>query len=226
MDKREFWGRWLYAGLVALAVIVFTVLQVRSVQLSNEIKKQENAVTKMAKKVSELEAEEEELSKAVEEKRREEFVSAFGIDISVYDEDRELIEVFLNKAFTWTSGDQYDLQREEIISSKISGAGEFTDTYMMENYRVPVPDHLKGKVKDNDIDVNGLKSQLLTVNSSVAKWEKGKLVYTTRASYQLYINDGDLTGENQTINEMIFQFELSGQKQERQIQSMSSDIAI
>lgn len=156
------------------------------------------------------------------------FEEVTGFKKARIDRDDQIVTDFLNTIFTWTNGAQYDKQRDEIMNSGITGAKELTETLMMENYRVEVPDDLSENLRkkleklSNDIDVNGIKSKLVTTRLVRTSWtDDGDVTYAVNVRYQVYVNERDLTGKNKTTRDLVFTIKLTGRAADRKIDSVT-----
>lgn len=134
--------------------------------------------------------------------------------------DNAIVEDYLNTIFTWTNGKDYNKQRQEIKDINAKGTKELLDVIMKENYTVSVPKGSEGKIKNNDIDVNGIKAKLTDNQSQRLTWDKSSsadVTYVNQITYQVYIDDDDLSGENKTTRNLMFTTKLSGVGEDRKV---------
>lgn len=165
----------------------------------------------------ELKKNKEEETRKVGQKLAEEqerLVQEFlGFSLSELKQDEQIVTDYLNTIFSWKNGQEYDEQRKILEAVAAKGSEDLLKVIMPPNYRVPVPKELVGKIKDNDIDVNGLKSKLVQTQLERLSWSKSataEVTYVALITYQVYINDEDLSGEHKTTRDMVFTFTVSG----------------
>lgn len=165
----------------------------------------------------ELKKNKEEETRKVGQKLAEEqerLVQEFlGFSLSELKQDEQIVTDYLNTIFSWKNGQEYDEQRKILEAVAAKGSEDLLKVIMPPNYRVPVPKELVGKIKDNDIDVNGFKSKLVQTQLERLSWSKSataEVTYVALITYQVYINDEDLSGEHKTTRDMVFTFTVSG----------------
>lgn len=200
-------------GLLTYNLVTYQTIGNQKKELLSYQKQKEEVETKHQEVSAELVKEEERITKEL-----------IGFPVVELGKDKEMIRDYLNLIFTWTSGDQYDSQRNKIKAMNTAGTDKILNTLMMENYRVPVPENLKGKLKDNDIDINGLKSQMINLEIHRDSWiqsSAAKVTYTALLEYQAYIDKKDLTGDYKTTRKLMFTFTLSDVEENRSIREVT-----
>ncbi|MHB9782051.1 hypothetical protein ACXM1Q_004820 [Streptococcus sp. 10F2] len=200
-------------GLLAYNLVTYQTIEDQKKELVSYQKQKEEVETKHQEVSAELVKEEERITKEL-----------IGFPVVELGKDKEMIRDYLNLIFTWTSGDQYDSQRNKIKAMNTAGTDKILNTLMMENYRVPVPENLKGKLKDNDIDINGLKSQMINLEIHRDSWTQSsaaEVTYTALLEYQVYIDKKDLTGDYKTTRKLMFTFTLSDVEENRSIREVT-----
>lgn len=195
-------------------------LHTNSRKLTKEKQRLQKEISHLDKNITSSKKDLEQLTKDYKEAILDQYVKDTGADPRVKQIDEEQIEGFLAQIFDWSTGEEYDKQRQAIIDSKIPGSDKIVKEHMAENYRVPVPEDLKGKIKDNYIDVEGLKSKTTAMSIDVANWSTSETTYFVQASYQLYLNDDDLDGRNKTIKTLVFLMTIDGDSSNRQIKKI------
>ncbi|MCQ9214488.1 hypothetical protein MU448_08740 [Streptococcus sp. O1] len=198
MDKKSWKKVDLLLGMMILLLGGFSLgLFVSNHLLTSSIEKKQSEIYSLKEEVRTREVEYEQL--------QEELVTAQALVVkeitgflpAELEKDDTIIRSYLEKIFTWKNGQEYDRQRAEIKAIGAGGSEKLLKNVMTENYRVPVPEELKGTIKDNDIDVNGLKSLLTNYQTNRIAWSKSSdadVLYTSRIQYQVYINEEDLSG--------------------------------
>lgn len=211
-------------GVIVLAMSsLLLVTHQSNVKQSQAIATKESELLKLDKEYNTMFSEYDAIQRKLDNEKAKFFKEVSGFQHQEIEQDNDIVLNYLDKMFTWTSGDQYDKQREEIRKIGALGTDELLKTIMTENYRVEVPENLKGKIKDNDIDVNGLKSKLVSSRFHRTSWQKSDeadITYVARISYQIYINESDLSGDYKTLRSMLFTFKLSGLGDARKITSV------
>ncbi|MCQ9212413.1 MULTISPECIES: hypothetical protein [unclassified Streptococcus] len=221
MDKKSWKKVDLLLGMMILLLGGFSLgLFVSNHLLTSSIEKKQSEIYSLKEEVRTREVEYEQL--------QEELVTAQALVVkeitgflpAELEKDDTIIRSYLEKIFTWKNGQEYDRQRAEIKAIGAGGSEKLLKNVMTENYRVPVPEELKGTIKDNDIDVNGLKSLLTNYQTNRIAWSKSSdadVLYTSRIQYQVYINEEDLSGEHKTVRNLLFTFKLSGIGENRKV---------
>lgn len=209
--------------LIAITVVLFALF-VRlfgfKEVLSRDIIKQQETLVVLAQKKATTETEIQDQKQQIlttQERLTKELTGFVPSDLK---NDEKIILDYLENIFVWENGDQYDRQREVVRNVQAEGTEELLKTVMTANYRVSVPDNLKGKIKDNDIDINGLKSTIVEAQINRMSWDKtstAQVAYIGRVQYQIYINEADLSGEHRTVGDLFFTFQLSGIGKERKV---------
>lgn len=203
----------LLAGLLVYNFVTYQTIEGQKTELTSYQKQKEEVGMKHQEVYSELTKEEDRIIS--------ELIGFPVVDIS---KDKEMIDNYLNLIFTWTNGDQYDEQRDKIKTMNISGSDKILNTLMMENYRVKVPENLKGKLRDNDIDINGLKSQMIDLETHRDSWIRStaaEVTYTALLEYQIYVGKEDLSGDYKTTRKLMFTLTLSDVGENRSIREVS-----
>ncbi|MVX58968.1 hypothetical protein E5983_04815 [Streptococcus danieliae] len=158
----------------------------------------------------------QELTRAQEELTQE----VVGFSLSELKQDEKIVKNYLDTIFSWTNGQEYDNQRKMLEAGGAKGSDELLKVIMPPNYRVPVPEDLVGKIKDNDVDINGLKSKIIGLQIYPDSWEKGsdaEVIYTAVLQYQIYIHERDLSGDYRTTDDLLFRFTLAGTGDNRKV---------
>lgn len=209
----------LIASIILLVVGLVALVSYNHV-LQSDIKEQKQELSSLAKKKESQEEiileQKKEITKAQEQVTKD--LTGFLPDD--LENDVAILRSYLENIFVWENGDQYDKQREIIKGVNADGTEELLKTVMTTNYRVSVPDELKGTIKDNDIDINGLKSALVEAQINRMSWDKtttADVTYTARVQYQIYINESDLEGEYKTLGNLLFTIKLSGVGKDRKV---------
>lgn len=211
---------YLLLAISFVLVISLGILALSNRSLRNTIEEQNVELLSLMDTQTEKETAYKELQGKLKEAQTNIVKELTGFTSSELSNDEAIVTSYLNNIFTWTSGDQYDKQRQTIQAIAANGTDSLLNEVMTENIRVAVPEELKGTIKDNDIDINGLKSLLLENQFNRLAWDKSTsadVSYTSRVSYQVYVNEEDLKGEHKTVRTLLFTFKISGIGQERRI---------
>lgn len=194
--------------LAALLVLVPLTVSVSKSLISTNLELESTRKLKEKK--------EEETQKVGQELAREQekLVQEFlGFPLSEIKQDEQIVTDYLNTIFSWENGQEYDEQRKVLGAGAAKGSDELLKVIMPPNYRVPVPKEQVGKIKDNDIDINGLKSKLVQTQLERLSWSKSEaaeVTYVAMITYQVYINEADLSGDHRTTRDMVFTLTVSG----------------
>ncbi|MVX58389.1 hypothetical protein E5983_01815 [Streptococcus danieliae] len=194
--------------LTALLVLVPLTVSVSKSLISTNLELESTRKLKEKK--------EEETRKLGQElgREQEKLVQDFlGFPLSELKQDEHIVTDYLNTIFSWKNGQEYDEQRQILEAGAVKGSEELLKVIMPPNYRVPVPKELVGKIKDNDIDINGLKSKLVQTQLERLSWSKSaaaEVTYVAMITYQVYVNEADLSGDYKTTRDMVFTFKVSG----------------
>lgn len=202
--------------LRSIIVVLLTALLVL-VPLTVTVSKSLNSTNLELESTRKLkEKKEEETRKVGQELARgqEKLVQDFlGFPLSELKQDEQIVTDYLNTIFSWENGQEYDEQRQVLEAGAAKGSEELLKVIMPPNYRVPVPKELVGKIKDNDIDINGLKSKLVQTQLERLSWSKSaeaEMTYVAMITYQVYVNEADLSGDHRTTRDMVFTLTVSG----------------
>lgn len=194
-------------GLLVSNISISSKIENQKIEISTHQKQNEDITKKHQEVISEISKEQEKLASEI-----------VGFPVAEMRKDEKIISDYLSLIFTWTSGDQYDEQRREIKSINAVGTDRILNSLMMENYRVAIPKD--SKLKDNDIDINGLKSKLLTQIVDRIGVENSAVLYSALIEYQIYIDENDLSGKYKTTDKLLFTFEVSGEGDNRKISNV------
>ena len=157
----------------------------------------------------------------LEVKRREEqsvrnevIYKTTGIHPQTVRNDRTIFIDFIEPAFTWTNGAEYD----EVRANYVSLLGEnspFLSVYLVENM----------KVEDyNYVDVNSIKSLYTGAEIYPLEERDGVMDYLGVVEYYLYNKDSDLVGQNQlTTSKAIVKFTVNGEGDQRTVTDVRAD---
>lgn len=139
---------------------------------------------------------------------------ATGISVDQVKEDASLAESFFKGAFTWTSGDEYNKNRESYIE-KLGKNNTFVETYMQDN--TTVDDY-------NKVDVFNLKSQWDNITMyPVKKINDSSYEYIAVVTFYLYKSSSDLDSKNKlTPSQAIISFRADGADDARVISNVSA----
>lgn len=204
--------------VILLLFVSSIVLVVSNISISSQIENQKTEISTYQKQNEELTKKQQEVFSKVSKEQERLVGEIVGFPVAEMHKDEKIISDYLNLMFNWTSGDQYDEQRKEIKSINAEGTDEILNSLMMENYRVATP---KGsKLKDNDIDINGLKSKLLSQVTDRIGVENSEVLYSGLIEYQIYIDENDLSGKYKTTDKLLFTFKVSGEGDNRKISNV------
>lgn len=213
--------QWMIVGGIVLVLCGSIVMTIQSSEgLRRTIKENKIELKGAQKELDALTVTHGEVQTELLKVKSDFFERVAGFKPATIDEDDDLVMAYLDKMFTWTTGEQYDKQRLLLASIDAEGTDKLLKEIMVENYRVPMPDELKGKIEDNDIDIHNLKSKLVSTRFNRLSWDKSAdadVTYTARITYQVYINEADLKADYQTKRDMLFTLKLSGQGLERKV---------
>ena len=134
--------------------------------------------------------------------------------------DKALIKKTLSPIFTWKSGAEYDSARDKLIAF-LGPDSDLVQTYMPENIKVFVPDDLKDKIADNDVDLNGYKSKLSKITVYRTGWSgDGSASYSAIAEYQAYNKRSQL--DKATTYKVLITVKATGDKDNRTLTDASA----
>lgn len=212
-------SRFLWTFLVLLLLLLgFNIYQHQ--KSTKEIQKDNADLKTLQKSQEKSEAQYLDLQKQITLAEESVFKDITGFSKDDIKNDNAIVEDYLNTIFTWTNGTDYNKQRQEIKDINAKGTKELLDVIMKENYTVSVPKGSEGKIKNNDIDVNGIKAKLTANQAQRLTWEKSSsadVTYVNQITYQVYIDDDDLSGENKTTRNLMFTTKLSGVGKDRKV---------
>lgn len=204
--------------VILLLLVSSVVLVMSNISIRSQIENQKTEISTYQKQNEELTKKQQEVFSKVSKEQERLAGEIVGFPVVEMRKDEKIISDYLNLIFNWTSGDQYDEQRKEIKSINAGGTDTILNSLMMENYRVAIP---KGsKLKDNDIDINGLKSKLLSQVTDRIGIENSEVLYSALIEYQIYIDENDLSGKYKTTDKLLFTFKVSGEEDERKISNV------
>lgn len=132
-----------------------------------------------------------------------------GVSNQQLKEDRKLANLYFSPAFTWRSGDEYDLIRKHYIDS-LGTDSQFVQNYLKENIRIEVSNK---NIKNNDIDIQGLKSNFEEIVLYPTTWKAdGSITYVGVIKYYVYKNTDDLNDKSGLLkSKALVEFTIEGQ---------------
>lgn len=204
--------------VILLLFVSSVVLMISNISISSQIDNQKTEISTYKKQNEEITKNRQEVISEITKEQEKIAGEIVGFPVAEMRKDEKIITDYLSLMFNWTSGDQYDEQRNKIKSINASGTDTLLNSLMMENYRVATP---KGsKLKDNDIDINGLKSKLLSQVIDRVGVENAEVLYSALVEYQIYIDENDLSGKYKTTDKLLFTFKVSGEGDNRKISNV------
>ena len=132
-----------------------------------------------------------------------------GVSNQQLKEDRKIANLYFSPAFTWGSGDEYDLIRKHYIDS-LGADSQFVQNYLKENIRIEVSNK---NIKNNDIDIQGLKSNFEEIVLYPTTWKAdGSITYVGVIKYYVYKNTDDLNDKSGLLkSKALVEFTIEGQ---------------
>ena len=132
-----------------------------------------------------------------------------GVSNQQLKEDRKIANLYFSPAFTWRSGDEYDLIRKHYIDS-LGADSQFVQNYLKENIRIEVSNK---NIKNNDIDIQGLKSNFEEIVLYPTTWKAdGSITYVGVIKYYVYKNTDDLNDKSGLLkSKALVEFTIEGQ---------------
>mgnify|MGYP000985642443 FL=1 len=132
-----------------------------------------------------------------------------GVSNQQLKEDRKLANLYFSPAFTWRSGDEYDLMRKRYIN-ELGIDSQFVQNYLKENIRIEVTNK---NIKNNDIDIQGLKSNFEEIVLYPTTWKAdGSITYVGVIKYYVYKNNDDLNDKSGLLkSKALVEFTIEGQ---------------
>lgn len=132
-----------------------------------------------------------------------------GVSNQQLKEDRKIANLYFSSAFTWRSGDEYDLIRKHYIES-LGADSQFVQNYLKENIRIEVSNK---NIKNNDIDIQGLKSNFEEIVLYPTTWKAdGSITYVGVIKYYVYKNTDDLNDKSGLLkSKALVEFTIEGQ---------------
>lgn len=132
-----------------------------------------------------------------------------GVSNQQLKEDRKIANLYFSPAFTWRSGDEYDLIRKHYIES-LGADSQFVQNYLKENIRIEVSNK---NIKNNDIDIQGLKSNFEEIVLYPTTWKAdGSITYVGVIKYYVYKNTDDLNDKSGLLkSKALVEFTIEGQ---------------
>lgn len=132
-----------------------------------------------------------------------------GVSNQQLKEDRKIANLYFSPAFTWRSGDEYDLIRKHYIES-LGTDSQFVQNYLKENIRIEVSNK---NIKNNDIDIQGLKSNFEEIVLYPTTWKAdGSITYVGVIKYYVYKNTDDLNDKSGLLkSKALVEFTIEGQ---------------
>lgn len=132
-----------------------------------------------------------------------------GVSNQQLKEDRKIANLYFSPAFTWKSGDEYDLIRKHYIES-LGADSQFVQNYLKENIRIEVSNK---NIKNNDIDIQGLKSNFEEIVLYPTTWKAdGSITYVGVIKYYVYKNTDDLNDKSGLLkSKALVEFTIEGQ---------------
>lgn len=159
-------------------------------------------------------------TKTAYEKAKKQLVNTTEFNADQEARDKALIKKTLSPIFTWKSGAEYDSAREKLIGF-LGPDSDLVQTYMPENIKVFVPDDLKDKIADNDVDLNGYKSKLSKITVYRTSWSgDGSASYDAIAEYQAYNKRSQL--DKATTYKVLITVKATGDKDNRKLTDASA----
>lgn len=159
-------------------------------------------------------------TKAAYNKAKNQLVDTTEFNADQEARDKSLIKKTLSPIFTWKSGAEYDSAREKLIAF-LGPDSDLVQTYMPENIKVFVPDDLKDKIADNDVDLNGYKSKLSKITVYRTSWSgDGSASYDAIAEYQAYNKRSQL--DKATTYKVLITVKATGDKDNRKLVDASA----
>lgn len=132
-----------------------------------------------------------------------------GVSNQQLKEDRKIANLYFSPAFTWKSGDEYDLIRKHYIDT-LGADSQFVQNYLKENIRIEVSNK---NIKNNDIDIQGLKSNFEEIVLYPTIWKAdGSITYVGVIKYYVYKNTDDLNDKSGLLkSKALVEFTIEGQ---------------
>lgn len=168
-------------GVGALIMIVFSLISG-----INEGKALEEEHQSVINKHGVLDEEYLSLFNEIEGKKTDAMEESFGVSSEIIMEDSNQVEDFLDSAFTWVNGDEYDTSRDEYIDM-LGKKNSFTKHYMPENIKIETYDSDEDEYGETSfIDENSLKSKMDSVTTIPIKADGDTIHYTSIVVFHMY----------------------------------------
>lgn len=200
--KKNLLHSLILSVVLAITVSISGVMLYRSYQL-NERYNQLNSNYKTIQ--SEISRNRKENVTVVEQVEK----NIQGVSNQQLKEDRKIASLYFSPAFTWRSGDEYDLTRKHYIES-LGADSQFVQNYLKENIRIEVSNK---NIKNNDIDIQGLKSNFEEIVLYPTTWKAdGSITYVGVIKYYVYKNVDDLNDKSGLLkSKALVEFTIEGQ---------------
>lgn len=200
--KKNLLHSLILSVVLAITVGVSGVMLYRSYQL-NERYNQLNSNYKTIQ--SEISRNRKENVSVVEQVEK----NIQGVSNQQLKEDRKIANLYFSPAFTWKSGDEYDLIRKHYIDT-LGADSQFVQNYLKENIRIEVSNK---NIKNNDIDIQGLKSNFEEIVLYPTTWKAdGSITYVGVIKYYVYKNTDDLNDKSGLLkSKALVEFTIEGQ---------------
>lgn len=136
-----------------------------------------------------------------------------GINPTTVASDKSLVAEFLEPAFTWVNGEEYDKAREQYIE-KLGDKSQFITIYLAENKK------LEGH---NYIDLKELKSNFVNVELYALDEHETTMEYFAVVDYFMYKDKKDLSQQaSLQKSKALLSLTVSGEGDSRNVASLDA----
>lgn len=193
----------LILGVIALVgVSISGFMLYRNAQVDTKYKELQTTYKNMQ---SEIERNRKSNVKIVEQVEK----NIQGVSNQQLVQDKKLASLYFSPAFSWKSGDEYDLVRKRYMD-ELGADSQFVQNYLKENIRVDVADK---SIRNNDIDIQGLKSNFDNIVLYPTTWKAdGTITYIGVIQYYVYKDKDDLNDKSGLLkSRALVEFTVTGQ---------------
>lgn len=195
------------ASLIGFSVVTASQMDTKYSRLQSEYKTMQTEIARNRK----------ENVKVVTETEK----NIQGVSNQQLKEDKRQASIYFAPAFTWTSGNEYDVTRKSYID-KLGTDSQFVQNYLKENIRIEVANK---NLKNNDIDIQGLKSNFEEMVLYPTTWKPdGTITYVGVIKYYVFKNESDLNDKTGLLkSKAVVEFTMSGANvKDRQISDVKA----
>lgn len=146
--------------------------------------------------------------------RNEVIYETTGINPETVRKDKPLVSEYIDPAFTWTNGEDYNEAREH-YSTLLGSNTEFVETYLAPNLEVD---------GHNYIDLHGLKSRLVDLELYPLNSSGSSMDYLVVVEYFMYKDDADTVSQGRLqTSKALINLTVTGEGDDRNVVSIEAN---